>query len=450
MIQTLIGILLLLVFLGLVVYAVKGGNLMIGMLIMAILWTVIPLIGNILVKDPQFIADNKDVVTMSFKDVLANVFQAGPEGWGPVLVNFCFGAWFGRVMLQTGIASSIIKKTVELGGDKPAITATLLLAVTTAIFTSMFGAGAVVAIGVIVLPIMLTLGVPKTFSLVAFMLSIGSGLYINPLIFNQYQAFYLGPKGEQTYFYNATYLHWGFIALAIQLIIAIMIIVIFANRKKRVHAWAAKTPAKEQEGRVPALALLTPFIPVVLAIGFQVPVILGFLIASFYALAICGYLKNFKATGDIFNKTFYDGVIDTAPLVGFMLIIPMFNKASELAVPYFNALLGGVIPHSTLIICLAFAILAPLGLFRGPFTLAGAGAATLGILKSVGFSTNLLFPLMYTPTITMNISSCITQSWIIWGINYTKVTTKDFLKISIPSGWVISAILAMVTYFMFG
>lgn len=444
MIQTVIGILLLLAFVGLVVYAIKGGNLMIGMLIMAILWTVIPLLGNVLVTDSQFIADNKDVIKLPVMEALTNVFQLGPEGWGMVLVNFCFGAWFGRVMLQTGIASSIIKKTVELGGDSPAITATLLLIVTTAIFTSMFGAGAVVAIGVIVLPIMLTLGVPKTFALVSFMLSVGGGLFINPVIFTQYQAFYEG------YEYNATYLNWGFISLGVQLIVAIIIISFFANRKRRVHAWAAKNPAATENTNVPTLALFTPFIPVVLAIAFKVPVILGFLLASFYALAICGYLKDFKATGDVFNKTFHDGVIDTAPLVGFMLIIPMFNKASELAVPYFKALLGGVIPNSALVICIAFAILAPLGLFRGPFTLAGAGAATLGILKSIGFSTNLLFPLMYAPTITMNISSCITQSWIIWGINYTKVSTRDFLKISIPGGWFICAVLAILTYFMFG
>ena len=75
-----------------------------------------------------------------------------------------------------------------------------------------------------------------------------------------------------------------------------------------------------------------------------------------------------------------------SPLVGFLLMIPMFNKAAELCVPYFNALLGNVIPNNTLIISIAFAVLAPLGLFRGPFTLFGCGAATLGILKGIGFS----------------------------------------------------------------
>ena len=66
-------------------------------------------------------------------------------------------------------------------------------------------------------------------------------------------------------------------------------------------------------------------------------------------------------------------------------MIPMFNKAAELCVPYFNALLGNVIPNNTLIISIAFAVLAPLGLFRGPFYLIWMWAATLGILKESDF-----------------------------------------------------------------
>ena len=93
---------------------------------------------------------------------------------------------------------------------------------------------------------------------------------------------------------------------------------------------------------------------------------------------------------------------------------------------------------------------APLGLFRGPLTLAGAGTATLGILKGLGFTNMFLFPLMYAPTVTMNISSCITQSWIVWGISYTKVSGRDYLKKTIPAGWLVCVILAAVTYMMFG
>ena len=46
--EYIIGVLLVLSFIGLAVYAVKGGNLMMGMLVMAVIWTVLPLIGNAL------------------------------------------------------------------------------------------------------------------------------------------------------------------------------------------------------------------------------------------------------------------------------------------------------------------------------------------------------------------------------------------------------------------
>ena len=159
--EYLIGILLLVSFVGLVVYAVRGGNLMMGIFVMAIIWTVLPMIGNMLVKNPAFIAENADIISISWKDALTKVFQSGPEGWGATLVNVVFGAWFGRVLMKTGIASTLIRTVTELGGDKPQFTCILLCIVTTACFSSIFGAGAVVAIGVIVLPIFLSLGIPK-------------------------------------------------------------------------------------------------------------------------------------------------------------------------------------------------------------------------------------------------------------------------------------------------
>ena len=186
-----IGILLLLSFFGLVYYAVRGGNLMMGIFVMAIIWTALPMLGNLLVKNPEFIAANADTVGISLKDALTKVFQSGPEGWGATLVNVIFGAWFGRVLMKTGIASTLIRKVTELGGDKPQITCILLCVVTTACFSSVFGAGAVVAIGVIVLPIFLSLGIPKTLATCSFMMSVGAGMFVNPVLYQQYSAFFL-------------------------------------------------------------------------------------------------------------------------------------------------------------------------------------------------------------------------------------------------------------------
>lgn len=448
--EYIIGVLLVLSFIGLAVYAVKGGNLMMGMLVMAVIWTVLPLIGNALVTNPEFIAANAGVVKISVIDALTNVFQGGPEGWGSVLVNVVFGSLFGRVLLETGIASTLIRKTVELGGDRPTIICILISVVTTAIFSSMYGAGAVVAIGVIILPILISLRIPKAVATVSFMLSIGAGMFINPVQFSIVSAFFQDENGKALYHYDDTFIRWGAIILAVQLLVTILMILFTMRKKKTVHAWSVDHPQKHKEIFVPGRALISPFIPVLLLIVLKVPIILGFLIGSFYALAACGRLKNFKTACRVLNKTFYDGVVDIAPLVGFLLIVPMFNKASSLCVPYFNALLGGIIPQNTLVISVAFALLSPLGLFRGPLTMFGCGAATLGILTGIGFPVSYIFPLIFISSTVMNVSCCVTQSWIVWGINYSKVTAKDFLKLSVPAGWIICIIAQAVTYFMFG
>jgi hypothetical protein len=428
MLQTIIGILLLISFIGFTIYAVKGGNLMIGFLIMAIIWTVLGMIGGVI----------------SWDTAQKVVFEGGPESWGATAVVVVFGSFFGQVLVKTGIASAIIGKTVELGGDKPAVTTILLCIVTGLIFTSTFGAGAVVAIGVIVLPILLSLGVPKPLAVSSYLMSVGSGMYVNLVLFKQMQGIFTGFK------YDSNYLKFGFTAMAVQLIVITIMVIVRLGKSNVNHSWAANA-GTSQNSTAPGIALITPIIPVVLAIVFQWQPIPAFIIAAFYALFVCGKIKSYKDAERIISKTFYDGVVDVAALLGFLFILPMFNKVSGLDAVFFKSLLGGVMPSGTLLICIAFAVVAPFGLFRGPLTVFGAGSATLGILNSIGtFSQSFLFPLIYIPTITMNISCCPTQSWNLWAINYSKTETKDFLKSGVLWGWVICAINTAVVYFMFG
>lgn len=453
--EIVIGILLLLSFIGLAVYAIKGGNLFMGILLMACLWLLLPLAGNAFARmgwvfDKNFVTDNASVVNITFLNAMALVFQSGPESWGATLVNVVFGAWFGRIILDTGIASTLIKKTTEMGGDRPAVTCILLSIVTTAIFTSLFGAGAVVAIGVIILPILISLGIPKKCALISYTLSIGAGMFINPVLNSQYSGFF---DGAWTIKDN---LAWGFTMLAIQLVFTIGVIIFYTRKKRISQAWAAKMPeiqVKERPERKkldfsPTVSLIAPIIPVILNLC-GLPIIFGFLVGGFYALGVCGQLKSFKGACRLLNKNFFDGVVDAAPLVGFLLVLPMFNKAATLCSPYFNAVLGNVIPTSMLVIAIVFAVIAPAGMFRGPLTMFGCGAALLGILQGMNFPVTFLAPLFIIPSTVMNVSVDITQSWIAWGIGYTKVPTKQFLKSSLVIGWSLCIIMQLVTYFAF-
>lgn len=452
-----IGILLLLTFFGLAYYCIKGHNLMIGFLIITVIWTVLPLAGTVFVS-PEFLAENPILQFGAGSDtklvqILNKIFQTAPEGWGTTLVNVCWGAWFGRVLMDTGIASTLIRKTVELGGDKPMVTISLLNIVTALIFTAMTGAGPVIAIGVIVLPILMSLGVPKAIAMFSFMGSVAAGIFINPVNFIQYRAFYMTPDQMPDFTLGWYASHWGYAALLIMLAATTLMSAVYLKRSKTVHAWAAQSRNTAPDRKdAPMYTLILPIVPVVLKIWLDFSVIGGFIIAGFLALFLCGRMKgSFKENCQLVNKLYYDGVVDTAPLVGFLLTLPMFNQVANYASPYFKAILGNVMPTGELTVCIIFAIVLFMGLFRGPMTLVGCGAATLGVLSSVAsFSVPFLYGVFAIPTITVNIGSCITQSWVAWGLAYTKVESKDFLRLSIPNLYLAGIIQYAAVFLLLG
>ena len=447
-----IGIILVLTFFGLAYYCVKGHNLMIGFLIISIVWTALSLLGT-LVASPTFIAENPilqfggDSGT-TLVSILNKIYQSAPEGWGTTLVNVCWGAWFGRVLMETGIASTLIRKTVELGGDKPMVTIALLNIVTAIIFTAMTGAGPVIAIGVIVLPIMMSLGVPKAIAMFSFMESVAAGIYLNPVNFAQYRAFFIDVDEMPNFTLGWYAGKWGYAALIISVVVTTILAGFFLKKSKTSHAWAAQTRGASEQKDAPLYTLILPIVPVVLKIWLDFSVIGGFVIAGFAALFLCGKMKgSFKENCQLVNKLYYDGVVDTAPLVGFLLTLPMFNSVASYASPFFKAVLGPVMPKSELVVCILFAVLLALGLFRGPMTLVGCGAATLGVLRGVAsFSVPFLYCVFAIPTITVNIGSCITQSWVAWGLAYTKVESKDYLKLSIPMTYICGILLYVLTF----
>src|SRR5699024_6674399 len=80
----------------------------------------------------------------------------------------------------TGVTDTIIKKAAELGGDKPFVVSLLLCIVTTFLFTTLYGTGAVAMVGAVVLPIMLSIGVPPIVAVNAFLAAMSAGYSLNP------------------------------------------------------------------------------------------------------------------------------------------------------------------------------------------------------------------------------------------------------------------------------
>lgn len=427
--ETILGIILLITFLAFIVYAARGGNLMLGLFVMAVLWSGLGVLGG----------------TVTWTDINTTIFDGGPTSFGPTAVYIIFGSWFGRILVETGIASTIIRNAVELGGDKPGLTCILLNLVTALIFTTSYGPGAVVAIGVIVFPIMLSLGIPKPLAAGSFCMSVGCGLYFNQSLLTQAASFMA--VGEDTYVIGNAWYAFAAVAFVIHFL-SIVVMVLLNTKKMKAHAWAA-APVDTSKN-VPAIAMLTPILPVVLAIALKLSMIPAILVSVIFALITTGNIKSWSKIADRVQKTFHDGVSDVGLVLAFLMFLQMFCKAAGMIKGLLAPIIAPILPSSMFLMFLLFGLFGILAMYRGPLTIWGAGMALFVIVaETTGWPLAVLYPLFYIPCCTVNTNICPTQSWNMWAIGYTQVSVKDFMKTTMPFGLICAFILEMVAYFMF-
>lgn len=448
-----IGIILILSFFFMVWYCVKGYNLMVGFALMATLWTVLALIGNAIEPNTamQKIVEMYPDAKSPILAILTHIFTTGPADYAKsILVNVFFGAFFGRVLVDTGIAATLIRKVVELGGDKPRITMSLLCVVTSIIFMSLTGIGPVISIAVIVLPILLSLGISAPIAMFAFMGSIMAGIFGNVVNFTQYQTIFAGFNDAAKSYGFSDYFNFGVTAMVVCLVV-VLFIANFLMGKKKSYAMAAQMPA-DPNADAPIISWVAVILPVLGTAFLNLPIIFCFIISGIYAMLFTGKLRGgFVEVCRRFAKLFTDGAIDVAPMVGFLLTLSMFNNAAALSAPYFTAIIGDFVPTNPLVLAIVFALLVPLGFFRGPLNLVGSGSAILAVVLAVNptMPVSFLYPLFATTTVAPQHLD-ITQSWVAWGLGYTKVSSRDYMKMSIPAGWIAGAIICILVFVLYG
>lgn len=429
MIDIITGILLLITFIGLIIYCMKGGNLLIGFMLTAIVWSIIGRVPiNIVVTD---------------------IFQTSVENYGKTIAIIVFGAWFGRMLVDTGIAGYIIKKTVELAGDKPLGTTLLLSIVCALIFTSAFGVGSVMAIGMIVLPILFSLGIDKKTALGAYMLAVAAGMYLNIAYVNQFFAVFPNVK------YDDNYIRFAVIATLVHIAVMVAFIIFNYLRAKKggkVRAWAASVAADTKETKpLSWYCMFVPFVPIVMVSVFKWQPVPSFLLGIFLGLLFTRNMASYKLAVEKIQKTLYDGIADSGLLIGMLYSVNIFQAAAKHVSPILQNMLGGIIPSTPVVILIAFCVLAPLALFRGPLMIWGSGIALVSIFQAMGvFNEMFLFALFLIPPVAIVASACPTQSWTMWGLSYAKLEPKQYIKTNLPWAWLILIIVEIIAFIMIG
>ncbi len=424
MTNIIISILLLLTFVGFIYYIVKGGNLVIGFFVMALLWSVIGLVP--------------------FDQVVQKVIADPALNYGPTIIYIVFGSWFGRVLVDSGIAGSISAQTERVGRKAPIFATILVVLVTALIFSSAYGVGSVIAIGVILIPILLSIGVPKKVAIPAFTMAIGAPMYINVVLFNQIKAFFPSVS------FSGKYLIFGLAAMGVQLLGVIIFILFNSKSIKNGEIETIDDSKQATFQKTHPITFIIPVLPVALNMFFHWDAIPALLLATIIALLLTGQMKSYKGLVAFINKTVSQAINDISGLIIFLMALVMFAGAATMNVPHFKSMIEVILPSSPLVLAIAIGILAPLALFRGPLHVWGAGAATAAVLAATGtFQPIFLLPLLYTASI-MAVSIDLTQSWNTWALTYSKLETKEYLKMGIPVMWVVSFVNELLVYGFFG
>ena len=191
---------------------------------------------------------------------LASVLEAGTVRMGSAIMAVIFGAWLGQLMNKTGVTETIIKKSAELGGDRPLII-TLVMAVACAVlFTTLSGLGSIIMVGSIVLPILVSVGVPAMSAACIFLMAFTTGLTFNIANWNTFASIFSVDveviKGFETYMLVAT-------AVA-------TLVLIFVEFKRNGVKFAFSAPVESAKsgtqigGVRGAMAMCSPLISIIL------------------------------------------------------------------------------------------------------------------------------------------------------------------------------------------
>jgi hypothetical protein len=370
---------------------------------------------------------------------LAGVVVGGSVKLAPVFVTVIFGALLSRVTLSTGIAETIVNYAAEFGGDSPALLALALSAAVAVLFTSLTGLGAIIMVGSIVLPIMMTIGVSRRTAATLFMLAFALGYIFNLTQWKFYTTTF-GATREQLQPY-------AYVLAAIDLA-ALLVFAALRFRLERGYAtWALETDEPVSRRRVPAWALLTPVLPIVFYFFLKMDPIIAFALAALYGVVSTRPREGVQTLVAAAIR----GIEDVAPAV--LLFVGIGMLLATTGLPSVKAalvpLVGALAPRSAIGYVVLFGLLSPLALYRGPLNPFGVGIAVYTVLAGLGVfpAVTLVAAIMAVVQVQNVCDPTNTQN--VWVANYAGVRVDEITKLTLPYQ-VAVATLATLAVVLFG
>ena len=411
------------------------------------------------------------------KAIVKDVLSAGALKLHAAYTTTMFGAMLAELMNKHGMARALVRWVAEFSGDNPFLLGVLITAVTALLFSTLGGLGAVIMVGTIVLPVMLSLGIPTLGAAGLFLFGISLGGMFN---LTNWQLYTDVLKVEQHTIVS--------FVVPYSLILSFVVLLFLANELKDRRNWkmllaggallagsyplvqafspteaGSKDPLAlsyqiagfgllalllfaisrhlRKADNLPGLALFTPLVPLFFVLAFHWEIIPSFMLGLVY-----GVLTTWrKQSINLLTRSIIDGVSNVIPAVLLMMGIGMLITAvmdphvSESIAPIIKA----VVPVHALPFILVFALICPLALYRGPLSLWGMGSGLVSLVLKVTTlsAASIMSMLMSVGQIQGVCDPTNTQN--IWIANYLQVDTQAILRKTIPFAWL--AVIAGLT-----
>ncbi len=366
---------------------------------------------------------------------LGDIVTGGAVQLAPVYAVVVFGALLGRVTIETGIARRIVDFAAEHGGEHPMWLSLGFCAIVALLFTSLSGLGGIIMVGSIVLPIMMTAGVPRTIAATLFLMGFALGFIFNIANWTFYTT-YFGVSAAQLIPYA--------IALAAIDATALLLYAAISFGRERSYATWAVPAQPEENRRVPAVALLTPVLPLLLYYVLRMEAAPAFLVAALFGVLVT---RPSEAVQRLVAAAIR-GIEDVAPAVLLFMGIGMLLVATR--EPQFSAalqpLVGGGWLRNPVAFVLLFGVASPLVLYRGPLNPFGVGIAIFTALLTAHVLPPVILVAAIMAVVQVQNVCDPTNTANVWIANFTGVPIDVITKrtLAYQTGVAIVATVAVV------
>ncbi|MGH3662805.1 MAG: hypothetical protein ACRDT8_12780 [Micromonosporaceae bacterium] len=365
--------------------------------------------------------------------ITTGVLETGAALLAATIVAIILGSWLGALMDVTGIASTVVRKTVELGGDRPYGVAVGVFLVATLTGTVTGSAPAAMLVGLIAIPAMIGIGLPQVTAAGVVVVGLSAGIPLE-LISWQFLSEAVGVPVSVVRDFQLSF-------FPIVLGFGLGYVFIESRRRGTVHSWAMRTsttePAVKARTEAPWYSLPTPLVPIILAVGLEVPIVPSLLTGIAYALLTTTRPGKLASTA---MRTLYRGFEVAAPPTVLFIAIGMLLQAVNLpgAVTALRPLVSAVTPQNVVVFVIVLGLLAPLCLYRGPFNIYGMGAGVAGVLiAGQVYPAPAVLGVMASYNQVLAVSDP-TSTQTVWSADYAGVRPEKLMLRTLPYTWLLA------------